>query len=60
LGRGAKAVAPELFISSAVRACLCSFWRVFAKNEKADLSAAKRNALGKAVADMIESYRRKK
>src|SRR6266705_2488018 len=32
---------------------------VFAKNEKADLSAAERNALGKAVADMIESYRRK-
>jgi mRNA-degrading endonuclease RelE of RelBE toxin-antitoxin system len=33
---------------------------VFAKNEKANLSAAERNALGKAVADMIQSYRRKK
>jgi hypothetical protein len=33
---------------------------VFAKNEKANLSAAERNALGKAVADMIESYRRRK
>ena len=33
---------------------------VFAKNEKANLSAAERNALGKVVADMIESYRRKK
>jgi len=33
---------------------------VFAKNEKANLSAAERNALGKAVADMIESYRRKR
>src|SRR5882724_7712046 len=33
---------------------------VFAKNENANLSAAERNALGKVVADMIESYRRKK
>jgi hypothetical protein len=33
---------------------------VFAKNEKANLSAAERNAQGKAVAGMIESYRRKK
>ena len=31
---------------------------VFAKNEKANLSAAERNALGKVVVDMIESYRR--
>jgi mRNA-degrading endonuclease RelE of RelBE toxin-antitoxin system len=33
---------------------------VFAKNEKANLSAAERNALGRAVADMIESYRRQR
>ena len=33
---------------------------VFGKNEKANLSAAERNALGKAVADMIEGYRRQK
>jgi len=33
---------------------------VFAKNEKADLSKADRNALAKMVTDMIESYRRKK
>jgi hypothetical protein len=32
----------------------------FAKNEKADLSASERNALGKMVADMIENYRRQK
>jgi hypothetical protein len=31
---------------------------VFAKNEKADLSKAERNALAKMVTDMIESYRR--
>lgn len=33
---------------------------VFAKNEKADLSAADRNALGKMVVAMIEDYRRQK
>ena len=33
---------------------------VFAKNEKANVSAAERNALAKMVADMIESYRRQK
>src|ERR1700687_5417798 len=33
---------------------------VFAKNEKANLSAAERNALAKLVTDMIESYRRQK
>lgn len=33
---------------------------VFAKNEKADLSVAERNALAKMVADMIENYRRQK
>jgi hypothetical protein len=33
---------------------------VFAKNEKANLSAAERNALGKMVDDMIKSYRRRK
>ena len=33
---------------------------VFAKNEKANLSAAERNALAKMVTDMIESYRRQK
>jgi hypothetical protein len=32
----------------------------FAKNEKADLSAAERNALGKIVTEMIEGYRRQK
>lgn len=31
---------------------------VFAKNEKADLSKADRNALAKKVTYMIESYRR--
>jgi hypothetical protein len=33
---------------------------VFAKNEKANLSAAERNALGKMVASMIEGYRSQK
>jgi hypothetical protein len=33
---------------------------VFAKNEKANLSPAERNALAKMVTDMIESYRRQK
>jgi hypothetical protein len=32
----------------------------FAKNEKANLSAAERNALGKMVAAMLEGYRRQK
>ena len=31
---------------------------VFAKNEKANLSAAERNALGRMVGDMIENYRK--
>ena len=33
---------------------------VFAKNEKANVSAADRNALGKMVVAMIEDYRRQK
>jgi len=33
---------------------------VFAKNEKADLSVAERNALGKLVDDMVKRYRRQK
>jgi hypothetical protein len=33
---------------------------VFAKNEKANLSTADRNALGKIVVAMIEDYRRQK
>jgi len=33
---------------------------VFAKNEKANLSTAERNALGKMVATMIEDYRRRR
>jgi hypothetical protein len=33
---------------------------VFAKNEKADLSVAERNALGKMVDGMIKGYRRQK
>jgi hypothetical protein len=33
---------------------------VFAKNEKANLSPAERNALAKMVADMIKRYRRQK
>jgi hypothetical protein len=33
---------------------------VFAKNEKANLSAAERNALGKMVATMVGDYRRQK
>lgn len=32
----------------------------FAKNEKADLTAAERNALGGMVADMIATYRRRR
>jgi hypothetical protein len=32
----------------------------FAKNEKANLSPAERNALGKLVGDMIKNYRRRK
>jgi RelE toxin of RelE / RelB toxin-antitoxin system len=32
----------------------------FAKNEKANLSATERNALGKMVAVMIEDYRRRR
>lgn len=33
---------------------------VFAKNEKANLSAAERNALARMIGDMIEDYRRQK
>lgn len=33
---------------------------IFAKNEKADLTAAERIALGKSVAAMLEDYRRRK
>ena len=33
---------------------------VFAKNEKANLSAAERNALGKLVDDVVKNYRRRK
>jgi hypothetical protein len=33
---------------------------VFAKNEKANLSTAERNALAKMVTDMIENYRRQR
>jgi hypothetical protein len=33
---------------------------LFAKNEKADLSAAERNALGKSVAALLDNYRRRK
>jgi RelE toxin of RelE / RelB toxin-antitoxin system len=33
---------------------------VFAKNEKANLSAADRNALGKMIVAMVEDYRRQK
>ena len=33
---------------------------VFAKNEKANLSAAERKALAKMTVDMIENYRRQK
>jgi hypothetical protein len=33
---------------------------VFAKNEKSNLSAAERNALGKMVDGMIKNYRRQK
>ena len=33
---------------------------VFAKNEKANLSAAERNALARMVAGMVEDYRRHK
>ena len=32
----------------------------FAKNEKSDLSAKERMALGKAVADMLKNYRSRK
>jgi hypothetical protein len=32
----------------------------FAKNEKANLSAAERNALGKLVDDLVKGYRRRK
>ena len=32
----------------------------FAKNEKANLSAAERNALAKVVTEIVESYRRQK
>jgi hypothetical protein len=33
---------------------------VFAKNEKANLSPAERNALARMVGDLIENYRREK
>jgi hypothetical protein len=33
---------------------------VFAKNEKANLSAAERNALARIVTEMVEDYRRQK
>ena len=33
---------------------------IFAKNEKANLTAAERNALGKMVAGILDDYRRRK
>jgi hypothetical protein len=32
---------------------------LFAKNERADLTSAERNALGKSVTAMLEDYRRR-
>ncbi|HEY5129555.1 MAG TPA: addiction module toxin RelE [Bradyrhizobium sp.] len=57
-GARGKSAVHELFICSAERACPCLL--VFAKNEKANLSPAERNALAKMVTDMIGSYRRQK
>ena len=57
--RGKSGGARIIYLFSG-ESCPCLFWRLFAKNEKANLSAAERNALGRTVADMIESYGRQK
>jgi hypothetical protein len=54
-GRGARII--YLFSGESLPVFVLA---VFAKNEKANLSPAERNALAKMVTDMIGSYRRQK
>jgi mRNA-degrading endonuclease RelE of RelBE toxin-antitoxin system len=56
-GRGKSGGARIIYLFSGERLPVFVL-AVFAKNEKANLSAAERNALARMVVDMIESYRR--
>jgi hypothetical protein len=58
-GRGKSSGARIIYLFSGERIPVFVL-AVFAKNEKANLSPAERNALAKMVTDMIESYRRQK
>jgi hypothetical protein len=58
-GRGKSSGARIIYLFSGERMPVFVL-AVFAKNEKANLSPAERNALAKMVTDMIESYRRQK
>jgi hypothetical protein len=59
-GRAERVVAPELFISISGENLPVFILAAFAKNEKADLSAAERNKLARVVDEMIKAYRRHK
>ena len=59
-GRGKSGGARIIYLFSGENLPVFVVLAVFAKNEKADLSKAERNALAKMVTDMIESYRRQK
>ena len=54
----AKAVERALSICLPDKTCRVFILAIFAKNERANLSAAERNALGRMVAGMIENYRK--
>jgi hypothetical protein len=56
-GRGKSAGARIIYLFSGERLPVFVL-AVFAKNEKADLSMAERNALARLVADTIRDYRR--
>lgn len=58
-GRGKSGGARIIYLFSGERLPIFVL-AVFAKNEKANLSPAERNALSKRVMDMIENYRSRK
>jgi len=60
LGRAAKAEEQEFIYLYSGEDLPVFVLAAFAKNEKANLSPAERNALGKLVGDLIKNYRRRK
>jgi hypothetical protein len=59
-GRGGKSGGTRIIYVFSGESLPVFVLAVFAKNEKADLSVAERNALAKVVTEMIENYRRQK